>query len=161
MPVRVFKKSQSTFLASPVALKLTPLTVTAAQSRNIIGDFPDDEISPNRARKIHIFFPITIDIPNTLISCTEEADFNGTVIDIIFPPDESLPRPIFELPADIPIVDDEINEANMQQFIVSLRLISALNTSRVKIEQNTSICNIIDNDCKSKINFHQNDISCH
>ena len=55
MPVRVFKKSQSTFLANPVTLKLTPLTVAAAQSRGIIGDFPDDEISPNRARETHIF----------------------------------------------------------------------------------------------------------
>ena len=89
---------------------------------------------------------------------TEEADFDGTVLEIIFPSDENLSRPIFELPADIPIVDDEINEANLQQFIISLRLSSALNTSRVKIEQNTSICNIIDNDCKSKMNFLQNDI---
>ena len=84
---------------------------------------------------------------------TEEADFDGTVVEIIFPSDENLPRPIFELPADIPIVDDEINVANLQQFIVSLGLISALNISRVTIEQNTSICNIIDNDCKSKIYF--------
>ena len=53
MPVRVLK-SQSTFLANPVILKLTPLTVGAAQSRGIIGDFPDDAISPNRARKIAI-----------------------------------------------------------------------------------------------------------
>ena len=52
MPVRVLK-SQSTFLANPVTLKLTPLIVTAAQSRGIIGDFPDDQISPNRARKTH------------------------------------------------------------------------------------------------------------
>ena len=52
MPVRILK-NQSTFLANPVTLKLTPLTVGAAQSRSIIGDFPDDTISPNRARKIH------------------------------------------------------------------------------------------------------------
>ena len=52
MPVRVLK-SQSIFLANPVKLKLTPLTVAAVQSRGIIGDFPDDQISPNRARKTH------------------------------------------------------------------------------------------------------------
>ena len=60
MPVRVLK-NQSTFLANPVTFKLTPLTVAAAQSRGIIGDFPDDEISPNRARKIAISFADVID----------------------------------------------------------------------------------------------------
>ena len=145
MPVRVLK-SQSTLLANPVTLKLTSLTVGVAQSRGIIGEFPDDEISPNRARKIPFLLKLIID-NHTFF--TEEADFDGTVLEIIFPADENLPRPIFELPANIPIVDDEINEANIQKFIVSLQLFSALHSSHVKIEQNTSICNIIDNDGKS------------
>ena len=80
---------------------------------------------------------------------TEEADFDGTVLEIVFPADENLSRSIFELPADILVVDDEINEAGAQQFIVSLRVFSALNISLVQIEKNTSICNIIDDDSKS------------
>ena len=86
-----------------------------------------------------------------ILILTEEADFDGTVLEIIFPADENLSRSIFELPADIPVVDDEINEAGAQQFIVSLRVFSALNISLVKIEQNTSICNIIDDDSMSNI----------
>ena len=80
---------------------------------------------------------------------TEEADFDGTVLEIIFPADENLSEPIIELPANIPIINDEIDEANVQQFVVFLQAFSALAPSRVKIDQNTSICNIIDDDCES------------
>ena len=74
------------------------------------------------------------------------------MLEIIFPADGNLSRSIIELPANIPIVDDEINEADVQQFIVGLQVFSALDTSKVKIEQNASICNIMDDDSKSKIN---------
>ena len=79
----------------------------------------------------------------------EEADFDGSVLEIIFPADENLSEPIFELPADIPIVNDEIDEAKVQQFVVFLQVDSALQTSGVEIKQNKSICNIIDDDRES------------
>ena len=77
------------------------------------------------------------------------------MLEIVFPADENLSEPIFELPANIPIVDDEIDEAKVQQFVVFLQVDSALQTSRVKIKQNKSICNIIDDDRESiMINQH-------
>lgn len=49
IPIQV-RTSRRVLLANPVILKVIPLTVGAAQDMGIIDDFPDDKISPNRAR---------------------------------------------------------------------------------------------------------------
>ena len=52
MPVRV-AKNPDIRLANPVSLRVTPLTVDEAVRRGIVEDtiIPNNEISPNRARK--------------------------------------------------------------------------------------------------------------
>ena len=89
-----------------------------------------------------------------LLSILEEADFDGTVIEIVFPADEGLPSPIFNVRADIPVINDDIDEAHEQQFIGFLEVINATNPSTSSSvsnnfsPRNTSICRINDDDCK-------------
>ena len=88
-----------------------------------------------------------------LLNITENADFDGTVIEIVFPADEGLPSPIFNVRADIPVINDDIDEAHEQQFIAFLEVINATNTSTSSVSnnfspRNTSICRINDDDCK-------------
>ena len=69
-------------------------------------------------------------------------------MNITFPANENMLRPITEVQADVTIVDDEINEADEQQFIVFLEVVSGIDTSHIRIVQNMSICHIIDDDRK-------------
>ena len=82
-----------------------------------------------------------------------EADFDGTPLEIVFPADESLPLPIFNVRADIPVINDDIDEAHEQQFIAFLEVINATNPSTSSVSnnfspRNISICRISDDDCK-------------
>ena len=53
--------------------------------------------------------------------------------------------------APIPIVDDAINEATEQVFVVELRLVSSLDPATVDLDTRpSSLCRIIDNDRKSR-----------
>ena len=57
VPVLVEKFPPDIRLANPVSLRVTPLTVDAAVRRGIVEDtiVPNNDRSPNRARKIIIF----------------------------------------------------------------------------------------------------------
>ena len=46
----------------------------------------------------------------------------------------------------IPIVDDEIDEANEQVFIILLEVLETVNSNLITITRNTSFGRIIDND---------------
>lgn len=74
-------------------------------------------------------------------------DFNNTNITIIFEPDED--AEVGEKSAPIFILDDAINEATEQVFVVELRLISRRNIATVDLSVRPSaLCRIIDNDRK-------------
>ena len=64
---------------------------------------------------------------------------------MVFPADEGQVT-IADIDASISIVDDEINENKEQIFAVLLEVADALNFA--KLEQNLSICKIIDDDGK-------------
>ena len=75
-------------------------------------------------------------------------DFNNISVTLIFEPDEN-GTPMNERNAPIPIVDDAINEATEQVFIVELLLISSLDPATVDLNTRpSSLCRIIDNDRK-------------
>jgi hypothetical protein len=74
-------------------------------------------------------------------------DFNNTNITIIFEPDED--TEVNEKSAPIFIIDDAINEAIEQVFVVELRLISSRNAAAVDLTVRPSaLCRIVDNDRK-------------
>lgn len=51
--------------------------------------------------------------------------------------------------APVGIIDDDINEADEQMFVVHLEVMDALHlTTPENIKRNTSICRIMDNDRK-------------
>ena len=69
------------------------------------------------------------------------------MVRIIFEPDEDADDN--DLPAPIPIVDDLVNEAIEQTFVVQLKLNSSVNPGSVGLMQRqASLCRIIDNDRK-------------
>ena len=153
MPVRV-AKNPDIRLANPVSLRVTPLTVNEAVQRGIIEDtlVPNNARSPNRARKS--YHALCLIILHHLSIIIEEADFDNTVLEIVFPADEGLPSPIFNVRADIPVINDDIDEAHEQQFIAFLEVINATNPSTSNSvsnnfsPRNISICRINDDDCK-------------
>ena len=150
MPVLVAKEPNQR-LANPVTLRVTPLTVDAAVRRGIVEDtiVPNNDISPNRARKS--YWTLVVLIIYYLSSILEEADFDGTPLEIVFPADEGLPSPIFNVKADIPVVNDNIDEAHEQQFIAFLEVINATKPNLFLV-RNTTICRINDDDCKTLCN---------
>ena len=72
-------------------------------------------------------------------------DFNNTVITATFEADEG-GNPQTDLDVPIPVIDDEINEADNQFFIVQLVVVSAVNRDLITIERAASKCIIVDND---------------
>ena len=74
-------------------------------------------------------------------------DFNNTVIRVTFEPDENAGDD--ERAAPIAVVNDPINEADEQVFIVELRLISSTNPAAIDLTTRpASICRIINDDSK-------------
>ena len=61
-----------------------------------------------------------------------------------FPADEFLN--IADVDESIPIVDDDIDEAQEQVFIILLEVLEAVNFDLITITRNTSFGRIIDND---------------
>ena len=77
-------------------------------------------------------------------------DFDNTVITITFDSDEN--NVDNELSVPIYIVDDAVNEADEQVFIVQLHLVDSINPALVDITTRpASICKITDDDSKSCI----------
>ena len=76
--------------------------------------------------------------------CTDTNDFNDTAFDVIFPADEVVN--IAGVVETLRIVDDEIDEAQEQVFIILLEVLDAVNFDLITITRNTSFGRIIDND---------------
>ena len=78
-------------------------------------------------------------------------DFNNSVITITFDADEDAENS--QLGAPIPIINDVINEAVEQFFVVQLSVVSSLNPAGVDISvRSASLGRIIDNDRKYNFN---------
>ena len=82
-----------------------------------------------------------------LFYISDLSDFDNTVIRITFEPDEN--AGINERAAPIAVVNDLINEADEQVFVVELRLISSTNPAAIDLTTRpASQCRIINNDGK-------------
>ena len=71
--------------------------------------------------------------------------YNATIT-IIFDPDEDEGRN--ELNVPVPIIDDRVNEANEQVFVVQLKVVGGANINSVTVSRQVSLCRIIDDDGK-------------
>ena len=80
-------------------------------------------------------------------------DFNNTVIRITFDPDENKTHVSDdERAAHIALINDAVNEADEQVFIVQLRLINSTNSGAIDITiRQNSLCRITDDDRKSSL----------
>ena len=74
-------------------------------------------------------------------------DFDDTVLTVTFLADED--NPTNDILLRIPITDDAINEANEQDFVVTLNLTDSMNPHLTTLSRISSLCRIIDNDRKS------------
>lgn len=72
---------------------------------------------------------------------SDENDFNSSRILVIFPADG-----VTNVLAPIPIIDDEVNEANRQYFIAHLEILEAINRDLITLTRDVSTCIIHDND---------------
>ena len=79
-----------------------------------------------------------------LFFCTDTNDFNATAFNVTFPADEVMN--IADVLRLIRIVDDEIDEAQEQVFIIFLEVLEAVNFDLITITRSTSFGRIIDND---------------
>ena len=147
LPVLVSKSAR---IASRVGLVVIPLTVqeASATSLPLPPNIPNDDIrSPPFASKRNFEHNTVIMIMDAIIIILGLNDFNNTNITIIFEPDED--AEVGEKSAPIFILDDAINEATEQVFVVELRLISRRNIATVDLSVRPSaLCRIIDNDRK-------------
>lgn len=80
------------------------------------------------------------------------ADFNSTVQELTFPSDEGLPSLITDIPAPIPIIDDEINEGE-QIFVAYLEIFGAVNYDLIESMRDVTMCIIVDNDSEFCVFF--------
>ena len=76
---------------------------------------------------------------------TDEADFNITIFEVTFPADEGR-APATDIDAFIPIVDDEVDEAQIQFFIAYLEVQNYANFDLIVLPRVVSRCIIVDND---------------
>ena len=76
---------------------------------------------------------------------SDENDFDAAVITATFAADAG-GNPTTDLNVPIPVLDDDIDEADNQIFIAQLIVISAVNINLITIERDASNCIIIDND---------------
>ena len=72
-------------------------------------------------------------------------DFNSSVIVVTFQPDET-GQQVNDVDTPVSIVNDTINEAEEQDFVVTLDLVSATDNSSVTISRKDALCRIIDDD---------------
>ena len=87
-------------------------------------------------------------------SVADLQDFNNSIITITFEADELEAAAINEIRTPIPIIDDVINEAVEQFFVVQLSLVSSQNPAGVDTSfRSTSLGRIIDNDRKCGVYF--------
>ena len=152
IPVVVTKNQR---IATPLTISINPLTVAQANSEGVPleGIPPDNPFVPPYAGKFKVTKPISY-----LLSCSPSfskplhlagvADFDSAPVIITFLPDEDSSG-VVDIPSPVVIVDDVINEATEQVFVVQLELISSVNPHSVDLTlRSASLCRIIDNDGK-------------
>ena len=83
-----------------------------------------------------------------VVFSTDTKDFDTTIFNLTFGADELAPVSISEIRALVPIVDDVIDEADNQFFIVFLEVVDAVNMDLVDIGRTFSRVIIVDNDGK-------------
>ena len=77
-------------------------------------------------------------------------DFSTDAIDITFPADEGAPL-VLQLDADVPIFDDQVDEADREYFILHLSLIDGTSSSSsVTLDDSVSVGIIFDNESESE-----------
>ena len=81
----------------------------------------------------------------------DNQDLNITTFNVIFPADEDEASPITGVNAPIPILDDDINEAVEQYFIVQLIIASAVDPDTLNIGCDVATCIIQDDDGESEL----------
>ena len=74
------------------------------------------------------------------------ADFDNTTLTVTFQSDED--DPVNELSVPVAIVDDDVDEASEQDFVVVLKLSESINPERISLGRNVSLCRITDDDSK-------------
>ena len=128
-------------LANPVFFRLKSMTVLEAERLGILNFTrpADDNVSPSIAGKV-----IIIILSFTIFFGTDKNDFNATSLNLTFPADEAMN--IADVLETIPIIDDEIDEAQEQVFIIVLEVLEAVNLDLITITRSTSFGRIIDND---------------
>ncbi len=142
------KVSKNIRIASPVVLLLTPHTIDEALAAGIpsLPNVPPDNNtrSPNRAQiseqKIHDDCIHTLNF----LTAEDRRDFSTDVITVRFEADQTGPQ-VNEVTASVPIIDDDIDEAPEEVFMIDLTLLSSINTL-TRINRRSSLCIINDND---------------
>ena len=76
--------------------------------------------------------------------CSDTNDFNATAFDMTFLAGGR--SSIADIAGYIPIMDDEINEAPQQVFMILLEIQTAVNPDLIVMARTYSTCIIIDND---------------
>ena len=71
-------------------------------------------------------------------------DFDNTTLLVTFPIDDT----VLSRELKVPIIDDEIDEADEQVFIIYLEVVNATNFNKVNIGRKTSIGRIKDDESK-------------
>ena len=72
-------------------------------------------------------------------------DFDNSVIVVTFQADET-GRQMNDVDTPVSIVNDTINEAEEQNFVVTLDVVSATDVSSLTISRKDALCRIIDDD---------------
>ncbi len=75
----------------------------------------------------------------------DRRDFSSEVVTMTFPADE-FGQQMNDVPAPVPIINDAINEAQEELFVISLGLENAINPAGTEITRSVSLCRISDND---------------
>ena len=85
-----------------------------------------------------------------LFTHTDYDDFDNTTLFAVFPIDEGRRNPVISVELNISIVDDEIDEADEQIFIIFLEVINTTNLDNLNILENRhiSVGRIKDNESK-------------
>ena len=81
-------------------------------------------------------------------------DFENSAVVVTFQPDQTGPQ-MNDVDTPVSIVDDDVNEADEQNFVVTLDIESAANKSRVIFSLRDSLCRIIDNDGEYDDDIHR------
>ena len=143
------KVSKNIRIASPVVLLLTPHTIDEALAVGIpsLPNVPPDNNtrSPNRARiseqQIH---DNPYNYAMNFLTAEDRRDFSTDLITVRFEADQTGPQ-VNEVTASVPIVDDDIDEAPEEVFMIDLTLLSSIN-ALIRINRRSSLCIINDND---------------